>query len=73
MRTLLQAGASTEPFQVHDIKQLAVYSDDGTLLALMWEREDGTTALTRAGEPLFESLASQMGIDLRTNVRCVTL
>ena len=73
MKTFLSSGLGTSAKVVEDIKSVVVYDDDGVILAAMWERDDGTIALTRAGEPDFESLVSQMGFDKRGDVRLVTL
>jgi len=57
---------------VRDVRHALLYADDGeTMLAVMWERPDGTTALTRAGEPDFERLCDDMGLHKRLHVRCV--
>ena len=71
MRVLLQRGLSS-PHLVDGVDRVAVFNDDGVILALMWRRDDGLIALTRAGEPDFERLILEMGFD-QPRVQCVSL
>lgn len=73
MIAVLQPNLCTPLQSVADVGHIAVYDNDETLLAVMWERDDGTVALTRAGENDFERLCRDMHLDKRPNVRCVSV
>lgn len=73
MIAVLQRNIRTPLQPVPDVGHIAVYSNDEVLLAVMWERDDGTIALTRAGEEDFERLCQEMHLDKRPSVRCVTV
>jgi hypothetical protein len=73
MKIVLQQSALASPVSVDGVNQLAVYNDQDSLLLITWTREDGTIALTRAGEPDFVKLSEQMGLHKRSDVRCVTV
>ncbi len=70
MRLVLSKSITGHPLVVEAIRQLAVYDGDD-LLALMWERDDGSTALTRIGEEDFERLVREMGLEKRSDVRTI--
>lgn len=50
-------------FFYQDISQLLVYNEDNQLLAAMWKREDGTIALSKAGDEDFDLICSELGLN----------
>jgi len=72
MRLILQKNMQTSPVEADNVNMFAVYDRD-ELIAAMWDRGDGTLALTRAGEADFEVLCDDLGLEKRTNVHKVTL
>ncbi len=73
MRVLTQGTISHQPVMHEGVRQAVIYDEDGSILAAMWERDDGTIALTRVGEKDFDSLVEQLGLNLRLNVKQVQL
>lgn len=69
MKLVLQRDVKLPSAAITNVGHVAIYSNDDALLAVMWERDDGTTALTRAGEPDFERLCSDMFLSKRQVVR----
>jgi len=72
MRVVLQKDMNTNPVAADDINMLVVYDND-EIIAAMWAREDGSIALTRAGEDDFEAMCKELSLEKRSNIRCVTV
>ncbi len=72
MRVVLQKDLEpSQPFE--GIGTVLVYDNEGQyLLAAMWHREDGSIALTRAGEPHFNKLIADLGLE-KQEVKQVTV
>lgn len=71
MRVLLQKNIGTPVAVIDEVSLLTVLNDDGDPLAAMWTRQDGTQALTRAGEPDFEKVLDEIGIGKRVKARVI--
>ena len=73
MRVVIQKNMHTSPVLADNVNMFAVYDNADELVAAMWDRGDGTLALTRAGETDFERLCGELGLEKRTHLECVTL
>jgi hypothetical protein len=73
MRVVWQTDMRRSPHSIEGVNQVAIYDDDDEPLAMMWKRDDGTIALTRAGERDFENLVQQLDLHKRADVCCITL
>lgn len=73
MIVVLQRDVCTPLKSVCNVGHVAVYNNNNVLLAVMWERNDGTVALTRAGEEDFERLCKEMHLDRHIKVRSVNV
>ena len=51
-----------------DVNMMVVYDDQHVMLAAMWTRDDGTIAMTRAGEDDFAQLCKSLGLKTNTAV-----
>lgn len=72
MDIVISSETSSQLQELERVDQLAVYHR-GEVIAMMWERDDGTVAMTRAGEPDFQRIVSRSDLNVRNDVRQVTL
>ena len=71
MKCVFERSALHTVEETEKVKQIAVYDNDGYLLVIMLESDQGFIAVSRAGEEDFNRLAAQMGI--KQNVQVTSL
>lgn len=62
MTTVSKAGTVSVSKENRGITELAIYTNDGQLVALYWERDDGTLAHSKAGDSDFDGLCRAAGV-----------